>query len=78
MKPVAELSRATELVSYRAQVCVGVSWPGLRSNHQVCVGTLELETYCSAINVLSLPREMPPLLPLGSHSSPFPSPNPTF
>lgn len=78
LKPVAELSRTTELVLYQAQVWVGASWPGLRFNYQGRMGTLELEIYCFIINVLSLPREMLPLLPLGSYSAPFHGLNQSF
>lgn len=42
-----------------------------RSKLHSSVGNLELGIYCSVINVLSLPREVLPLLPLGSDSSPF-------
>ena len=65
LKPAEELSRITELLSYRAQVWIGVSWPGLRSKLHNSVGTLKLEIYCFVINVLSLPREMLPVLPSG-------------
>jgi len=67
LKPVTELSRTEELVSYRAKVWVGASRPGLRSNHQGCVGICQLEIYCCLVNVLALPRIRLPLLRLGSH-----------
>lgn len=71
LKPLAVLSKTTEVVSYQAQVWVGASWSGLRFNHQGFMGTHELEIYCFVINVLSLPREVLPLLLLVSYSSSF-------
>lgn len=52
-----------------ARVWVCASWPDPRSKGQGSVGHLELQTYCSAINVLSLIREIQPFLLLGWHSS---------
>lgn len=55
-----------------AQVWVCASWPDPRSKGQGCVGHLELQIYCSAINVRSLLREIQPFLLLGwRSSSPF-------